>query len=68
MHAKLLQSCLTLYDLMDYSPPGSSTHEISQTRTLEWGAISYSRRSSQPMSLASPVLVGGFFITASPGN
>ena len=68
MCAKLLQSYLTLYDPMDYRPPGSSVHEISQTRTLEWVAISCSRRSSQPMSLASPALVGEFFIPASPGN
>ena len=33
---------------MDYSVPGSSVHEISQTRTLEWVAISFSRRSSWP--------------------
>ena len=26
MHAKLLQSCLTLCDPMDYSPPGTSVH------------------------------------------
>ena len=32
--------CLTL---CDYSPPGSSVHEIFQARILEWGAISYSR-------------------------
>ena len=28
-------------DPMDYSPPGSSVHEISQTRILEWVAIEY---------------------------
>ena len=33
---------------MDYSLPGSSVHEISQARILEWVAISYSRGSSQP--------------------
>ena len=33
---------------MNYSPPGSSVHGISQTRTLEWVAISFSRGSSQP--------------------
>ena len=32
---------------MDYSPPGSSVHEISQTRILNWVAISFSRESSQ---------------------
>ena len=33
---------------MDCSPPGSSVHGISQTRMLEWVAISFSRRSSPP--------------------
>ena len=33
---------------MDYSLPGSSVHEISQARTLEWVAISFSRGSFQP--------------------
>ena len=41
--AKLLQSCLTLCDPMDCSPPGSSVHGILQARTLEWVAISSSR-------------------------
>ena len=40
--AKSLQSCLTLCDLMDCSPPGSSVHGILQARTLEWVAISFS--------------------------
>ena len=43
MHAKLLQSCLTLCDPMDCSPPGSSVHGISQARILDWVAISHSR-------------------------
>ena len=46
--AKSLQSCLTLWDPMDYSPPGSSVHGILQAGILEWVAISYSRGSSQP--------------------
>ena len=36
------------YDPMDYSPPGSSIHGISQARILEWVAISLTRGSSQP--------------------
>ena len=44
--AKSLQSCLTLCDPMDYSPPGFSVHGISHARVLEWVAISYYRRSS----------------------
>ena len=46
VHAKSLQSCLTLCDSVDCSPPGSSIHEILQARTLEWVATSSSGRSS----------------------
>ena len=42
------QSRPTLCNPMDYSPPGSSIHGISQTRILEWVAIPFSRGSSQP--------------------
>ena len=38
----LLKLCLTLWDLMDGSLPGSSVHGISQSRILEWVAISLS--------------------------
>ena len=37
------QSCLTLSDPMDYSPPGSSVHGILQASVLEWGAITFSK-------------------------
>ena len=40
--AKSLQSCPTLCDPIDSSPPGSSVHGIFQARTLEWGAIAFS--------------------------
>ena len=40
--AKSLQSCLTLCDPIDGSPPGSPIPEIVQARTLEWVAISFS--------------------------
>ena len=42
------QSYPTLGDPMDCSPPGSSVHGIFQARILEWAAISFSNRSSQP--------------------
>ena len=42
------QSCPTLCDPLDYSPPGSSIHGILQARILEWVAIPFSRGSSQP--------------------
>ena len=41
------QSCPTLCDPIDDSPPGSSVHGILQARILEWVAISSSRASSQ---------------------
>ena len=40
--AKSLQSCLTLCDPIDGSPPGSTVPGILQARTLEWVAISFS--------------------------
>jgi len=41
--AKSLQSCLTLCDPTDSSPPGSPVPGILQARTLEWVAISFSK-------------------------
>ena len=46
--SQVSQSCPTLCDPMDCSPPGSSVHGIFQARVLEWVAISFSRRSSRP--------------------
>ena len=40
-------SCLTLYDPMDCSPPGSSVHGISEAIILEWVAISSPRVESR---------------------
>ena len=48
MHAKSLQSCLTLCNTMDCSPPGSSVHGIFQARIVKWVAMPSSRGSSQP--------------------
>ena len=46
--SEVAQLCLTLWDPMDCSLTGSSIHGIFQARILEWVAISFSRRSSQP--------------------
>ena len=46
-----LQSCPTLCDPMDGSPPGSSVHGISQARILEWVSMPSSRASSPPRDL-----------------
>ena len=40
--SEVTQTCPTLSDPMDCSPPGSSVHEIFQVRVLEWGAIAFS--------------------------
>ena len=42
--AKSLQSCLTLCDPIDSSPPGSPVPGILQARTLEWVAIAFSEK------------------------
>ena len=71
-HLKLLEvilSVLTLCDPVDYSLPGSSVHGISQTRILEWVAISSSRGSSQPRDQTCiSHTVGGFFTTEPSGR
>ena len=40
--SEVTQSCPTLCDPVDYSPPGSSVHGIFQARVLQWVAISFS--------------------------
>ena len=65
--SEVAQSCLTLWDPIDCSPPGSSVHGISQAKMLEWVNIPFSRGSSgpgiEPTDLTSSVLAGGLFIT-----
>ena len=66
------QSCLTLSNSMNCSPPGYSVHGILQARILEWVTISFSKGSPhpgvEPATLMSPALADGFFTTASPGK
>ena len=52
--AKSLQSCLTLWDPRDGSPPGSAIPGILQARTLEWVAISFSNASKWKVKVKSP--------------
>ena len=65
--SSVIQSCLTLCDPMDCSPPGSSVYGVLQARTLELVAISSSRKSSRlrDQTLVSCVscTVGRFFST-----
>ena len=63
--AKLPQSCLTVCDAVDHSPP-VSLHGILQARILAWIAIPSSRQSSRPRDPASnmsPALASRFFTT-----
>ena len=69
LHCALIaQSCLTLCDPVDCSPPASSVHGISQARILEWIAISFSRESFQPRDqtrLSCVFCIAGGFFTLS---
>ena len=68
-HCSLTKSCLTLWDPMDCSPPGSSVHGILQTSIIEWVAIPLSRVSSQPRDQACiSCTAGRFFTTEPPGK
>ena len=57
------QSCLTLCDPMDCSPPGSSVRGIFQASILEWVAISFSRGSSSLRDLTQVSCIGVVFKT-----
>ena len=58
------QSRPTLCDPMDCSLPGSSVYGILQARILEWGAIHFARRSSQPRDWTQVSHIAGRFFTA----
>ena len=57
------QSCLTLCNPRECSPPGSSVHGISQARILEWVAIPFSRGSSRPWDQTQVSRIAGRFFT-----
>ena len=57
------QSCPTLCDPMDYSPPGSSVHGILQERIVEWVAIPFFRESSRPRDQTWVSCISGRFFT-----
>ena len=60
--SEVSQSCRTLCNPMDCSPPGSSVHGILQARVLEWVAIPFSKGSSQPSNQTQvSCIAGGFF-------
>ena len=60
---KSLQSYLTLGDLMDGSPPGSSVQGILQTRITEWVAMPSTRGSSPPRFQTWVSCIAGRFFT-----
>ena len=66
MRAKSLQSCSTLCDPMDCSPPVSSAHGIHEARILEWVAMPSSRRSSELRDRTCISCIAGRFFTAEP--
>ena len=57
--SEVSQSCPTLCDPVDWSPPGSSVHGILQARILEWVAISFSGGSSRPRDRSQVSRIAG---------
>ena len=57
IESEVAQSCPTLSDPMDCSPPGSPVHGIFQARVLEWGAIAFSVENVLLLSHFSRVLL-----------
>ena len=51
--SEVAQSCLTLSNPMDCSPPGPSIHGILQARVLEWGATAFSINTPKPTQFKS---------------
>ena len=72
MCVKSLESCLTLCDPMDCSPPDSSVHGILQARVLGWlpfpSPEDLPNPGTEPVSLMSPALSGRFFTWEAPGE
>ena len=59
----ITQLCLSLCDTMDCSLPGPSVHGILHIRILEWAAIPFSKRSSQPRNPTQVSCTAGRFFT-----
>ena len=62
----VVQSCLTLYETIDCSPPRSCVYGVLQARLLKWGTILFSRGSSLPRDQSH--VAGRFFIAEPPGK
>ena len=61
--SEVAQLCPTLCNPMDCNLPGSPVHGIFQARVLEWVAISFSRRSSQPRDQTQVSSIAGRHFT-----
>ena len=66
MKVLVAQSCATLCDSMDFSPPGSSVHGILQAKILQWVAISFFTGSSRPRG--QTCIAGRFFTVLAWSN
>ena len=67
--SEVAQSCLTLCDLVDCSPPGSSVHGILQARVLGWVAIPFSMNFPDPgIEAASTALQADSLLSEPPGR
>ena len=55
---KATQLCLTLFDTIEYSLPGSSVQGILQVKILEWVAVPFCRSSSQPSDQTQVSCIG----------
>ena len=66
--AKSLQSCLTLCDPTDGSPPGSPVPGILQARILEWAAISFSNACMHAKLLQSSLTLCDPMDSSPPGS
>ena len=61
---EVAQSCPTLSDPMDCSPPGSSIHGIFQARVLEWDAIAFSKLMNTVSLILTKFLNGSYYCPA----
>ena len=54
--SEVAQSCLTLSDPTDCSPPGSPVPGIFQARVLEWGALAFSELTAKTQQMCCPYM------------
>ena len=62
--SEVIQSCPTLCDPVDCSPPGSSVHGVLQAKILEWVAFLFSRVSFKPRDQIQVSCITGRYFTS----